>query len=69
MPTLSGTRTASNALIAQYNQAVLNALRDVAATGNRLQDLNEEAKLQAQKIDAVSFARASAQARYQMGYR
>ncbi|MGU7775130.1 MdtP family multidrug efflux transporter outer membrane subunit [Burkholderia sp. MR1-5-21] len=64
---LSGVRTASNALITQYNQAVLNAVRDVAVTSSRLQDLDEEAGLQAQKIDAVSFAQASAQARYERG--
>ncbi|MEX3936394.1 MdtP family multidrug efflux transporter outer membrane subunit [Paraburkholderia phymatum] len=64
---LSGARTASNTLITQYNQAVLNAVRDVAVTGSRLQDLDEEAALQAKKIDAVSFAQASAQARYETG--
>ena len=64
---LSGARTASNTLIAQYNQAVLNAVRDVAVTGSRLQDLDEEAVLQAQKINAVSFAEASAQAHYERG--
>ncbi|MGU7782239.1 hypothetical protein [Burkholderia sp. PU8-34] len=46
---------------------MLNAVRDVAVTGCRLQDLDEEAALQAQKIDAVSFAEASAQARYERG--
>ncbi|CAM2168295.1 putative multidrug efflux pump outer membrane channel [Paraburkholderia sacchari] len=64
---LSGARTASNTLIAQYNEAVLNAVRDVAVTGSRLQELDEEAALQAQKIDAVSFEQASAQARYARG--
>ncbi|SOE87784.1 efflux transporter, outer membrane factor (OMF) lipoprotein, NodT family [Burkholderia sp. YR290] len=64
---LSGARTASNTLIAQYNQAVLNAVRDVAVTGSRLQDLDQEALLQAEKIDAVSFAEASAQAHYERG--
>jgi multidrug efflux system outer membrane protein len=64
---LGGARTASNTLIAQYNQAVLNAVRDVAVTGTRLQALDNEAKLQRQKVQAVSFARGSAQARYQRG--
>jgi multidrug efflux system outer membrane protein len=64
---VGGARTASNALITQYNQDVLNAVRDVAVAGSRLQDLDEEAALQAQKIDAVSFAEASAQARYERG--
>ena len=54
-------------LITQYNQAVLNAVRDVAVTGSKLQDLDEEAKLEAQKIDAMSFAQASAQAQFEQG--
>lgn len=64
---LGNARTGSNMLITQYNQAVLNAVRDVAATASRLQDLDDEAKLQAQKIDAVSFAQASAQAHFERG--
>jgi multidrug efflux system outer membrane protein len=64
---LGNARTGSNMLITQYNQAVLNAVRDVAVTGSRLQDLDDEAKLQAQKIDAVSFAQASAQAQFEQG--
>jgi outer membrane protein, multidrug efflux system len=64
---LGAERSASNALIAQYNQAVLNAVRDVAVTGSRLQDLDEEAGLQQQKIEAISFAQASAQAQYERG--
>ena len=64
---LGNARTGSNMLITQYNQAVLNAVRDVAVTGSKLQDLDEEARLQAQKIDAVSFAQASAQARFERG--
>jgi outer membrane protein, multidrug efflux system len=64
---LSGARTASNTLIAQYNQAVLNALRDVAEAGSRLRDLDQEAVLQAEKIDAASFAEAGAQAHYERG--
>ncbi|UXU89636.1 hypothetical protein [Burkholderia sp. S-53] len=64
---LSGARTASNALIAQYNQAVLNAVPDVAVAGRMRQDPDEEAALQAHKIDAVSVTEASAQARYGRG--
>ncbi|MEJ0004135.1 MAG: MdtP family multidrug efflux transporter outer membrane subunit [Pararobbsia sp.] len=64
---LGGARTASNLLIEQYNQAVLDAVRDVAQTGNRLQDLNTEAQLQMQKVQAVSFARDSAEAHYRRG--
>ncbi|MFM0505290.1 MdtP family multidrug efflux transporter outer membrane subunit [Paraburkholderia caffeinilytica] len=64
---LNGARTASNLLIEQYDQAVLNAVRDVAKTGSRLQDLNTEAQLQTQKVQAVSFARDSAEAHYRRG--
>jgi outer membrane protein, multidrug efflux system len=64
---LHGTRAASNALIEQYNQAVLNAVRDVAQTASGLQDLDDEASLQAQKVDAVAFASDSAEAHYQTG--
>ncbi|MCP3725140.1 MdtP family multidrug efflux transporter outer membrane subunit [Paraburkholderia sp. CNPSo 3272] len=64
---LSGARNASNALIEQYNETVLDAVRDVAVTASRLQDLGDETNLQTQKIEAVSFAEASAQAQYQRG--
>jgi multidrug efflux system outer membrane protein len=64
---LNGARAASNTLIEQYNQAVLNAVRDVAATGSRLQDLNAEAELQLQKTRAVAFASESAEAQYRSG--
>ncbi|CAN7326754.1 MdtP family multidrug efflux transporter outer membrane subunit [Caballeronia sp. LjRoot31] len=64
---LGGARTASNTLIEQYNEAVLNAVRDVAATGSRLQDLDTEAELQTQKTQAVSFASQSAEGHYRSG--
>ncbi|MGF6837869.1 multidrug efflux system outer membrane protein [Paraburkholderia youngii] len=64
---LGAARTASNALIAQYNQAVLNAVRDVAVTGSRLSELDDEAGLQSGKIEAESFAEASARAHYEHG--
>ena len=64
---LSGARTASDLLIEQYDQAVLDAVRDVARTGSRLQDLNAEAQLQTEKVQAVSFARDSAEAHYRRG--
>ena len=64
---LGGVRTASNTLIEQYNQAVLNAVRDVAQTGSRLQDLDAESLLQKQKVQAVAFAQGSAEAHYQRG--
>lgn len=64
---LSGARTASNALIEQYNQAVLNAVRDVAKTGSRLEDLDDEVELQTRKVRAVAFARDSTEAHYRRG--
>jgi len=64
---LGGARTASNTLIEQYNQAVLDAVRDVAMTGSRLEDLDAEARLQKQKVEAITFAKDSAEARYQRG--
>lgn len=64
---LGGVRTASNTLIEQYNQAVLNAVRDVALTGSLLQDLDAESLLQKQKVQAVAFARDSAEAHYRRG--
>jgi multidrug efflux system outer membrane protein len=64
---LSGTREASNLLIEQYNQAVLNAVRDVAQTGSRLQALDAETALQKQRIKSVAFARDSVEAWYQRG--
>jgi multidrug efflux system outer membrane protein len=64
---LSGARTVSNALIEQYNQAVLDAVRDVAKTGSRLEDLDTEAQLQTQKVQAVAFTKDSAEAHYRRG--
>ncbi|MBB5415240.1 MdtP family multidrug efflux transporter outer membrane subunit [Paraburkholderia atlantica] len=64
---LSGAREASNLLIEQYNQAVLNAVRDVALTGTRLQSLDAEAGLQKRRIESVAFARDSAEAHYRRG--
>lgn len=64
---LHGARSASDTLIEQYNQAVLDAVRDVAQTGSRLQDIAHETQLQVEKTDAVSFTRDSTYALYQRG--
>jgi multidrug efflux system outer membrane protein len=64
---LSGAREGSNLLIEQYNQAVLNAVRDVAQTGSRLQALDAETGLQKQRIESVAFERDSVEAHYQRG--
>jgi len=64
---LSGAREGSNLLIEQYNQAVLNAVRDVAQTGSRLQALDAETALQKQRIESIAFTRDSVEAHYQRG--
>ncbi|MEX3939702.1 MdtP family multidrug efflux transporter outer membrane subunit [Paraburkholderia sp. BR10937] len=64
---LSGARQGSNLLIEQYNQAVLNAVRDVALTGSRLQALDAETDLQKQRIESVTFTRDSVEASWQRG--
>jgi outer membrane protein, multidrug efflux system len=64
---LSGARAQSNLLIDQYNEAVLNAVRDVAQSGSRVQELDEQIALQKQRISSVTFAGDSAQAHYARG--
>lgn len=64
---LHGTRAASDMLIEQYNQAVLNAVRDVAVSSSRLQALDDERALQMEKVDATRFAQESAEAHYERG--
>ncbi|SAK51439.1 MdtP family multidrug efflux transporter outer membrane subunit [Caballeronia ptereochthonis] len=64
---LSGAREGSNLLIEQYNQAVLNAVRDVAQTGSRLQALDEETELQKRRIESIAFTRDSVEAHYRRG--
>ncbi|MEP9317706.1 MdtP family multidrug efflux transporter outer membrane subunit [Pseudomonas sp. LABIM340] len=64
---LANARSLSNGLVEQYNQAVLNAVRDVAVAGTRLQGLDAETHLQQQRIGNMRFNRDSAQAHYQRG--
>lgn len=64
---LHGARAQSNMLIEQYNEAVLNAVRDVAQTGSRLQSLETQFDLQHRRIESVTFAGDSAKAHYQRG--
>ncbi|NGH41802.1 TolC family protein, partial [Escherichia coli] len=47
---LQSVRTASNILIKQYNQAVLDAVRDVAISSSQLNDLNQQRALQQLKV-------------------
>ncbi|MEK0205673.1 MdtP family multidrug efflux transporter outer membrane subunit [Klebsiella michiganensis] len=64
---LKSTRTASNILIKQYNQAVLDAVRDVAISSSQLNDLNQQADLQQQKVTAAMVTTRSASAHHQRG--
>ena len=64
---LGGARAQSNMLIEQYNEAVLNAVRDVAQTGSRLQALDAQFDLQRRRLESVRFAGNSAQAHYERG--
>ncbi len=64
---LHGARTASNTLIEQYDQAVLDAVRDVAQSGSEIDDLDHRVHLQHDRIDALRFASDSAEASYQTG--
>mgnify|MGYP005852581393 FL=1 len=64
---LEGTRAASNMMIECYNQSVLNAVRDVAVNGTRLQTLNDEREMQAERVEATRFTQRAAEAAYQRG--
>jgi multidrug efflux system outer membrane protein len=64
---LRGERAVSNALILQYDQTVLNAVRDVAQTGSALEDLAERTAMQQKKLEAVRFIFDSASAHYERG--
>lgn len=59
---LEGTRAASNMMIERYNQSVLNAVRDVAVNGTRLQTLNDEREMQAERVEATRFTQRAAEA-------
>lgn len=64
---LGGARSGSNLLIEQYNASVLDAVRDVAQTGNTLQSLDTQAALERQAVERLAQAHDSAQAHYQRG--
>ncbi|GGC85971.1 multidrug resistance transporter [Undibacterium terreum] len=53
--------------IAMYNQAVVNAVAEVAHAALALQDLLQQRHLQDAKLEAVGFAFASAQAHFERG--
>jgi len=64
---LAGAQAQSNVTIAQYNQSVLDAVREVAQTGIELKDLQQQAQMQEAKLNATTFSADSAQALYQSG--
>ncbi|MBV8657538.1 MAG: efflux transporter outer membrane subunit [Burkholderiales bacterium] len=64
---LAGARAQGNLTIAQYNQSVLDAVRDVAQLGIQLQSLDQQAQIQQASLDAATFAKDSAEAHFQRG--
>ena len=64
---LQNTRANSNMLIERYNQSVLNAVRDVAISGTRLQTLSDERTMQADRVDAMSYTQRAAEAAFSRG--
>jgi len=64
---LRNERAASNMLIEQYNQAVLNAVRDVVVNGSQLQALDTERSLQDEKLRAARFAQDAVIASHERG--
>lgn len=64
---LKNTRATSNMLIERYNQSVLNAVRDVAINGTRLQTLNAEHEMQIERVDASRFSQNAAEAAFTHG--
>lgn len=64
---LKNARTTSNMLIEHYNQSVLDAVRDVAINGTRLQTLNDERTMQAERVEATRYVQSAAEAAYHRG--
>ncbi|MFC4820189.1 efflux transporter outer membrane subunit [Dokdonella ginsengisoli] len=64
---LRKARTASNTLIEQYNQAVLNAVRDVAVAATQMQGMEEQARLEQEKYLQVRQGADDAQAHRDRG--
>ena len=60
---LESTRASSNMLIERYNQSVL----DAAINGTRLQTLNDERTMQAERVSAFRYTQAAAEAAYKRG--
>lgn len=64
---LQHARAASNMMIERYNQQVLDAVRDVATNGTRLQTLNEERGMQLDRVEAMRYTQAAAEAAFKRG--
>jgi len=64
---LKKSRTASDVLITQYNQAVLNAVREVASAATQIQGLEQQASIDARQIQNREVLVADATARLQRG--
>jgi multidrug efflux system outer membrane protein len=64
---LGAARTQRNELIADYNQAVVNAVREVAQEGVSLQGLQKQLDEQAASAAATDALLHSVEARYQRG--
>ncbi len=54
-------------LIERYNQSVLNAVRDVAIGGTRLQTLSDERQMQAERVEAMRYGQSAAEAAFNRG--
>jgi multidrug efflux system outer membrane protein len=64
---LARAKSQEEVQIAMYNQAVVNAVAEVAHTALALNDLLRQRQLQGAKLEAISFAHASAQAHLDRG--
>jgi multidrug efflux system outer membrane protein len=64
---LDGARTGRNERIAEYNQAIVEAVREVAQGGAQLQGIEQEIAQQAQATGSARAQLASAQARLDRG--
>ena len=64
---LSHARSQNRLLVAEYNQAILSAVREVAQASIELEGLQQQAMLQQGQLAAAKFALGSAEAHYQTG--
>lgn len=64
---LKSSQTDSNVIIAQYNQAIFEAVREVAQAGIELQSLQKQAEIQQDKVRSATMTFRSESARYRTG--